>query len=311
MAKGKIPLYKLSQLAAPGPTVAAPRPGPGEFMIESFAAYLQRQSPHLHHAHRHVFYHLVCFTGGAGSHSIDFLRFAIEAGQIYFMAPGQVHSWSFEGRPEGYVINFSVDFLRAFLLDPAYLDRFAFFSGRAEDSVVRLGSPLRGQVVVLLGQMLEQYGGEGYSVDLMRVRLLELFLLVQSGVAAADSEGHGLSGGAGGHKQQIVVNFRRLIEEHYKTLRLPGEYARLLHITPNHLNALCQELLGRPAGEVIRDRVLLEAKRLLTNADMTGAEIADSLNFQDNAYFSRFFKKYAGVTPEGFRKENRIGAQRG
>jgi AraC-like DNA-binding protein len=50
--------------------------------------------------------------------------------------------------------------------------------------------------------------------------------------------------------------------------------------------------------------VLLEAKRLLTNADMTAAEIAYELNFQDNSYFSRFFKKYEGVTPEGFRREH-------
>ena len=125
MTKEKIPLYRLSHLAAPAP-------GPGEFMIESFGPYLERQSPHLHHAHRHIFYHLVCFSDGAGSHSIDFLRFPVEAGQIYFMPPGQVHSWSFEGRPEGWVINFSVDYLRAFLLDPGYLERFTFFKiGRA------------------------------------------------------------------------------------------------------------------------------------------------------------------------------------
>ncbi|MBS1601630.1 MAG: AraC family transcriptional regulator, partial [Bacteroidetes bacterium] len=79
--------------------------------------------------------------------------------------------------------------------------------------------------------------------------------------------------------------------------------AELLFITPNHLNALCQELVGRPAGEVIRDRVLLEAKRLLTNAGMTATEIAYELNFQDNSYFNRFFKKYEGVTPDEFRKK--------
>jgi AraC-like DNA-binding protein len=114
-----------------------------------------------------------------------------------------------------------------------------------------------------------------------------------------------------GQKQQVLVQLRRLIDQHYKTLRLPGEYARLLHITPNHLNALCQELVGRPAGAVIRDRVLLEAKRLLTNADMTAQEIAYELNFQDNSYFSRFFKKYTGETPEGFRREHIHGARRG
>ncbi len=61
------------------------------------------------------------------------------------------------------------------------------------------------------------------------------------------------------------------------------------------------DLLGKTAGEIIRDRVLLEAKRLLTNASLTVTEAAHNLNFQDNSYFNRFFKKYTGATPDEFR----------
>ena len=103
-------------------------------------------------------------------------------------------------------------------------------------------------------------------------------------------------------KQTLLRTFRRLIDSHYRGLRLPKEYADLLYITPNHLNALCQDLLGKTAGELIRDRTLLEAKRLLTNAKMTATEIAYELNFKDNSYFNRFFKKNAGMTPDDFRK---------
>lgn len=85
-------------------------------------------------------------------------------------------------------------------------------------------------------------------------------------------------------------------------LRLPKEYAALLYVTPNYLNAFCRHMLGKSAGEIIRNRVLLEAKRLLINADMSIAAIAYQLNFADNSYFTKFFKKYAGVTPEEFRK---------
>ena len=61
-------------------------------------------------------------------------------------------------------------------------------------------------------------------------------------------------------------------------------------------------MLGIPAGEVIRNRIILEAKRLLINNDMTVLEIANHLNFADNSYFTKFFKKLEGVTPEEFRK---------
>lgn len=294
MAKEKIPVYTLSNLAA--------RPlDPNEFMVEVFEDYIGRHSPHLHHAHRHSFYHLVYFTGGRGRHSIDFTQFPVEADQAYFMTPGQVHRWNFEGVPKGYVVNFSEGFLKSFLLDANYLDRFSFFSGNAADSVVRLTGPVRDKVVGLLGEMVMQYHASA-EADLLRAELVQLFLLVQSGTVV----GKPVLPSAVTQKQQVLGSFRKLLDQNYKTMRLPSEYAAMLYVTPNHLNVLSRDLLGRSAGEVIRDRVLLEAKRLLTNAGMTAAQIADELNFQDNSYFSRFFKKYEGVTPEEFRRKHAV-----
>jgi AraC-like DNA-binding protein len=134
----------------------------------------------------------------------------------------------------------------------------------------------------------------------LRAELIQLFILVQSAVVAKQPA----PTAAVTQKQQVLIAFRKLIDQHYKALRRPGEYAALLYITPGHLNALCQDLLGHSAGEVIRERVLLEAKRLLTNAGMTSTEIAYELNFQDNSYFNRFFKKYVGATPEEFRRRH-------
>src|ERR1700761_7289363 len=77
-----------------------------DILISRFAPYLLRHK-NLSAAHGHSFYHLVLFTEGAGSHRIDFEQFEVKPWQIYFMAPGQVHSWSFEGFIDGYVVNFS------------------------------------------------------------------------------------------------------------------------------------------------------------------------------------------------------------
>jgi AraC family transcriptional activator of pobA len=95
--------------------------------------------------------------------------------------------------------------------------------------------------------------------------------------------------------------FLNLIEKNVSILKFPREYAELLYVTPNHLNAICKELLGKSAGGMIRDRVVLEAKRLMINLDLSISEIAYELNFRDNSYFSKFFKKYTGITPEEFR----------
>ncbi len=75
-----------------------------------------------------------------------------------------------------------------------------------------------------------------------------------------------------------------LINKHYRRLRLPKEYAKLLYITPNHLNALSQTRSGKTAGELIcGTRAAARLKRLLTNEGLIAMQIASDLNFEDNS----------------------------
>jgi AraC family transcriptional regulator, transcriptional activator of pobA len=265
--------------------------------VERFGAYLNRHEHSLHHAHRHSFFHMVLFTKGSGTHTIDFEQFKVKPFQIYFMIPGQVHSWDFKGEVDGYIINFS-DTLCSFLLNQNYLERFQFFSGVSEESVCQLPIEIHGKVTQLFEEILaHKSNGKNGEMDMTRLLLMQLFLTVENSCKGNNKKG------IPQQKQVLLRNFRRLIDQHYLTIKLPKEYADLLYVTPNHLNALCQDLLGKTAGELIRDRILLEAKRLLTNVGMTVTEIAYNLNFQDNSYFNRFFKKYVGVPPDEFRKQ--------
>ena len=77
-----------------------------DVLISRFGTYLKKHKD-LHFPHKHNFYHLVLFTKGAGSHTIDFKMFDVEPYQVYFMTPGQVHSWDFEGEVDGYLVHFS------------------------------------------------------------------------------------------------------------------------------------------------------------------------------------------------------------
>ncbi|HEX2534144.1 MAG TPA: helix-turn-helix transcriptional regulator [Chitinophagaceae bacterium] len=287
MAKASIPVYDIGSID---------RQAGSDLLIERLGPYLEKH-PHLHRPHRHTFYHLVLFTKGEGSHTIDFNRFPVAPYQMYFMVPGQVHSWHFECTVDGYIVHFSGALFSSFLQDGRYLERFPFFGGNSGESVCLLPPPVRPAVSALLDAALEERrSGGGQSLDLIRLKLLELFLTVERCCAS------GKSSTVPQQKQMVLRNFQRLIEAHFHTLRLPREYAELLYVTPNYLNALCRDLLGKTAGDLIRERVLLEAKRLLTHADLTVAAIAYDLQFRDNSYFNRFFKKYVGLTPDDFRK---------
>ncbi len=288
MEKKKIPVYDICSISR--------EPGSSdELLVERLSTYLKKYYAQLHFPHRHSFYHMVLFMKGKGFHSIDFDKFSVKPYQVYCMVPGQVHSWNFEKEMEGYIINFSEDFFKSFLLNPSYVEQFSFFSGNSKEGVVQLPESVHKEIVKLAESLVQQRGVK--HTDKERLLLLQLLMLVEESIS------HKGIKAIPQQKQLLLRNFRRLIEAHYKTMRLPNEYADLLYITSNHLNALCRDLLGKTAGEVIRDRVLLEAKRLLTNGAMSVAEIGYELNFQDNSYFNRFFKKSAGVTPEEFRRQ--------
>lgn len=268
-----------------------------DILISRFAPYLA-QHHKLHLAHKHTFYHLVLFTEGAGTHAIDFEQFDVKPYQIYFMIPGQVHSWNFEGPVNGYVINFSVPFFQSFLLKPDYLEQFSFFSGSISDAVINLPEAMQPHIIQLFEQLVqESENSQRLGLDMVRALMLQLFISI--GRLGFEQQAQQVSA----YNYTLLKNFQKLIESHYTALRLPKDYAELLYITPNHLNALCKDVLGIPAGEVIRNRIVLEAKRLLINLQLTIAEIATRLSFDDNSYFTKFFKKHTGLTPEEFRKE--------
>ena len=288
MAKASIPVYDICTID---------HRSQKDLLVEQFGPYLEKHYHHLQRPHRHSFYHLVLFTRGKGFHSIDFQKFPVKPYQIYFMIPGQVHSWHFEGSVDGYIVHFNEALFTTFLQNGQSLERFHFFSGNSEDGVCQLPAPVHDGVVQLFESVLaELKEGKEQYLDMVRLRLMELFITVERSCTSKKRKN------MPPQKYTVLRNFLQLIDKHFRTIKLPKEYAELLYVTPNHLNALCQDLVGKTAGDLIRDRVLLEAKRLLTNADMTVTEIAYDLNFQDNSYFNRFFRKAVGITPDEFRK---------
>lgn len=266
-------------------------------LVSRFGHYAQ-QYQHLHSAHRHSFYHFVFFTHGSGTQQIDFKTFDVKPNLIYFMLPGQVHSWNFETKPDGYLINFSASYFSSFLLEQEYLAKFVFFSGKPEEQVLVLDHNTSQRLISIFEEILSE-GNTALSIndDLVKVLMLRLFIEVSR---SSDLQNNAETNP---YNHTILKNFKQLIEQNYTELRLPKQYAALLYITPNHLNALCNDFLGISAGKLIRDRIILEAKRLLINLDLRVVEIAEKLNFEDQSYFVKFFKKYEGTTPDRFRKQ--------
>ncbi len=247
--------------------------------------------------HRHNYYMILLVTGGQGQQIIDFNSYPVQVGRLFFMSPGMIHAWESDERVTGYALFFTADFFAQRYHYDSLLT-FPFFGTSSGTPFVLLSPEGQAELVALLDIMLDEY--QRQQTGMVRtIRSLLNVLLVK---AARYYDQSYNTPGVDTHQNNLLKQFEELVDQHFLEKRLVKDYAKLLHITPNYLNILSRELRGKSAGTTIRERIMLEARRRLVHESKTVTEIAYDLNFKDNAYFCRFFKKHEGCSPERFRK---------
>lgn len=102
---------------------------------------------------------------------------------------------------------------------------------------------------------------------------------------------------------RLFKDFSLLVEQNYKTLHSVTDYAKRLGLSPKSITKHFQKAGTTSPSEFIKNRILLEAKRLLIYTDKTVKEIAFELGFNDPAYFTRFFTKAISKSPLQFKKD--------
>ena len=100
---------------------------------------------------------------------------------------------------------------------------------------------------------------------------------------------------------EVFQKFNLLLEEHYLDKQNVSFYAGEMAMTSKALNSCIKNVSGKTCIELVQERTLTEAKRLLLYTDDSSKEIAYNLNFKDNSYFTRFFTKLQGQTPMAFK----------
>jgi AraC family transcriptional activator of pobA len=102
-------------------------------------------------------------------------------------------------------------------------------------------------------------------------------------------------------QREYLNGFIQLVEETYRQHVKVEDLAHRLGISVSHLNGTCRELAGQPALQIMHERQLLEAKRLLTYTSMTIYEMSELLGFSDPTNFTRLFRRRVGISPKAFR----------
>lgn len=102
-------------------------------------------------------------------------------------------------------------------------------------------------------------------------------------------------------KEHLAINFLQLLSANDHEQRHIGFYARQLNVSPKHLSKCVKEVVGKTCGELIDEAVILEAKILLDNPELSVAQVSDQLHFSDQFFFSKYFKKHTGQSPSVYR----------
>ena len=249
-------------------------------------------------AHRHNYYEIFIFNEGGGTHYIDFEAFPIASNSVHFVSPGQVHLVQRELNSHGYVILFSRDFYYLNQQDKNLLFELPFLNNNNPKPIIELNDKQFEFILQLMQQISQECEETDASQEPLVQSYLNILLLKCKQFYHNDQPEHS---GPPDPIMQLVYKFRIMVEQQFRNMHLVKEYANELAVSPEQLNEATKKHLGRHASDMIADRILLEAKRLLLHSALTTKEVAFFLNFEDPSYFSRFFRNKAGQTPTQFK----------
>jgi AraC-like DNA-binding protein len=278
-----LPLHRLPA----GPTGSAP------FEIGSLDCL--HRGALVDYPHRHDFHEVCLVTNGSGEHIIDFLAHPVSPPQLFLVAPGQVHFWRHGETVEGRVVLFKRDFL---VLDPGDRVRHNGIPMMLsfERNPCLKPAPADTKVISrLYDELLREHTTRRPKWISVIRSYLHILLVVLRRLADLEEA-------SGSQASLLVSQFKQLVAEGSTNERSVQGYSRQLGVSRGHLSNTVKEVTGQTPREIIQQHLVLEAKRLLVHSDLTAAEIAYRIGFDDPSYFGRFFRRETRSSPGHYRR---------
>lgn len=265
--------------------------------VDFHFAPLQDLMSTLPYPHRHDFYQLNWVEHGTGHHIIDSVKYEVKPKTLFFLSPGQIHDFVLSDDTVGFTINFSAEFFALQLQNKNALNEIPIYGVENNTQALYLDDEQANRMLETLNAIGEEYYSDrmGWQ-DVVRCHLY-ILLMKASRIADPGSDAAPTS-----RSLFLTRRFRSLLDKQFDSIQDVGEYAGLLRVNERALNEAVRQATGSTAVKVIRERVMLEAKRMLLHSEVSVAEVADRLAFEDPAYFSRCFKKHTGRSPIEFRQ---------
>ncbi len=252
--------------------------------------------------HKHNYFELCIFTNGTGEHEIDFRNHFIHPPSIHVLHPGQVHLIRRGQNYEGYLFVFSKEFYNLRFNGLELIPGYPLAAQLKNGPVLDMGTDDFVDFSILISSIEKELERISPETEEIIISFLNIFFLRLRNrfISLLKKENPVVH-----PSRNLVYSFSQLVEQYFSKIHQVQEYAQMLGEPTVALVRAVKSLTGKTPGELIVERLMLEAKRLLLYSDLSNKEIAFHLNYDDPSYFARIFRKKTGDTPSGFRSRMR------
>ena len=277
-------------------TLINPQTGNLAFKIFKF-----NSNSHFDHVQRLNYYSLIWIKKGEGSVKADFSEYEFVLNTLFSFSPYQPFMFQAVESMEGIVINFHPDFFCIHKHHQEVACNGVLFNNIYQPPFITIDKSVSETLEMLLQQMIAEMQNPALAQYELLISYLKIFLITASRLRTAQKTETQIN--AVDFKEPFILqNLKNFIEIHFKTKHSASDYADLLNISAKALAKITKTHFNKTLTELISERIIIEAKRELYMTNKAVKEIAYELGYDDEHYFSRFFKNNADISPQVYRE---------
>ncbi|KAF2514246.1 helix-turn-helix domain-containing protein [Flavobacterium foetidum] len=244
---------------------------------------------------KHSCHTLIFIASGQHVMKLGHQEYITRDNEMIMVPAGQIFSLeNVNNIHKGYICQFHPDILIRKYGSRELLNEFDFLKISGNPKISLPPEDIK-DIVNILKRLKKEYSETAFTdLNIVQSYLITLFYEMNKNTVKTVK---GISAA-----EVITSKFTELIHDYIKTQHQVNYYSSLLNVTPNHLNKCVKTVTGKSAVKWIDENILLEAKYLLFQTTLSVGEIATQVGFEDQSYFSRFFKKAEGISPIRYRK---------
>ncbi len=244
------------------------------------------------------YFAVILVLAGWGTIMADVSEYSFTENSLICFSLYQPFKIKSDGVFKGVMVNFHPDFFCLHKHRNEVSCNGVLFNNNYESPVTKLSADEAQLLLTTITQLEAELQLQAIAQSEVLISYLKILLINASRIKI---EQRGAAYAIGPKAPVILDNLKNAIEDHFKSLHSAGDYAGLLNISTAALNKLSKANFNKTLSGLIADRIVIEAKRQLYLTSKPVKQIAYELGFNDEFYFSRFFKSHVAISPQFFR----------